>query len=114
MKNTTASTPVAVKPAQTNISSSKPSSSRPIEKILSRIEEMPSEKTVHWLNKTARTIVNHYDATSHKRKCTQTYWNALLNRYEVLSKHAQTQNAWESYCKSVNKPIDHTAVAFIA
>jgi hypothetical protein len=114
MKNTTAaSTPVAVKPAQTN-AVNKSVSTRATEKIQSRIVDMSGEKTVHWLNKTARTIVNHYDTAAKKRKCTQAYWNGLISRYDALAKQAQTHGAWDEYCKSINKPTNHDGAAFIA
>lgn len=119
MKNNS-SKPVAVKPAQisdiTTTTPVKPAIkvARPTEKVLNRVEEMSADKAVKWLKKTARTISNHYDPASKKRKCTEAYWNGLLNRYEVLSSHARTQKAWESYCESVDQPTDHTGVAFIA
>jgi hypothetical protein len=114
----TSSTPVAVKPAQTATATPAPvkttKSQRPTEKVLTRVHEMSAEKAVKWLNKTSRTIANHYDVAAKQRKCTEAYWNGLMNRYEALSKQAQTQKAWSSYCKSINKPVDHTGVAFIA
>ena len=116
MKNN--STPVAVKPAQTaaaiTIAPAPAKVARPTEKVLARVQEMSGEKAVKWLEKTSRTIANHYDVAAKQRKCTEAYWNGLLNRYETLSKHAQVQKSWESYCKSINKPVNHTGAAFIA
>ena len=114
----TNSTPVAVKPAQTAAATTTAPAptkvARPTEKVLARVQEMSGEKAVKWLEKTSRTIANHYDVAAKQRKCTEAYWNGLMNRYEALSKQAQTQKAWESYGKSINKPVDHTGVAFIA
>ena len=109
-------TPVAVKPAQTTSPTKAPkpaTANRPVEKILARVPEMTGEKAVKWLEKTSRTIVNHYDATAKKRKCTEAYWNGLITRYDALSKQAQAQKAWEGYCKSIGKETDHAGVAFI-
>lgn len=112
MKNNT--TPVTVKPVQTSTKTAAVVKvTRPTEKVLTRVQEMTPEKTVVWLQKTSRTIANHYDSNLKRRKCTEAYWNGLLNRYEALSKQAQTQKAWESYCKSIDKPSDHNGVAFI-
>jgi hypothetical protein len=115
MKNANAiKTPAAVKAPVVNATTSvKKTSSRPTEKIQNHISVMNAEKTLHWLNKTARTINNHWDKAKSKRKCTQAYWDGLITRYEALSKQAQTQKAWEKYCQSINKPIDHTGVTLI-
>lgn len=110
-------TPVAVKPAITKTTPTAvkaQTSNRPVEKILSRVQEMNDKKTVHWLSKTSRTIVNHYDLTAKKRKCTEAYWDGLMARYESLSEHAKSLKAWDAYCKSINKSENHTGITFVS
>ena len=118
MKNiNTVSTPVAVKAVASTPTPIAPkpakASTRPTEKVLARVNEMSGEKAVHWLNKTARSIANHYDVTTKKRKCTEAYWNGLITRYDALTKRAQNEKTWESYCNAIGKPADHEGTAFI-
>ena len=114
MKNTNPSKkPVAVKPAVTKIIPARIVSTRAPEKIGERIPEMGTEKVLHWLSKTSRTIVNHYDITLKKRRCTEAYWNGLISRYTALSKKAQDEKVWDSYCKSIGKPVDHVPTDFL-
>ena len=122
MKNSNTNMPVAVKPAvkPAQIAIATPAvvkptkvSTRPTEKVLARVDQMSGDKAIQWLNKTARSIANHYDATAKKRKCTETYWNGLITRYDALAKRAQNEKTWESYCKAIGKPVNHEGTAFI-
>ena len=91
----------------------KPTPTRPTEKIQSRIPEMTPAKTVHWLGKTARTLRNHWDNQSNKRKCTVAYWDGLTKRYEALSEQAKTHKVWDGYCKDAGLPVDHAPIAVL-
>lgn len=117
MKTIEHAKPVTVKPvkiATSTTSTTTTSSPRPLEKISSRIPSMNEAKVLLWLAKTAKTIVNHYDSTAKQKKCTQSYWEGLFKRYELLSKRAVDLTVWEFYCESNSKAKDHSADDLIA
>jgi hypothetical protein len=81
----------------------------PQEKVLARIAEMDGDKAAMWLEKTRRTMANHFDQAAKKRKCTIAYWNGLISRYDALTTQAKAKGSWSSYCTKISKSENHTA-----